>query len=68
VTDQFWLAATNERRTLRPVSTLELQLQVLRKAGCQKIFREKVSGVGREAARRRGIHFGRLRKLNYEQA
>jgi len=27
---------------------LDLQMQVLRKAGCKKIFREKVSGVSRE--------------------
>jgi len=40
---------------------LDLQLQALRKAGCQKVFGEKISGVGREAARRLVIHFGRLR-------
>jgi DNA invertase Pin-like site-specific DNA recombinase len=27
---------------------LDLQMQVLRKAGCKKIFREKVSGASRE--------------------
>ena len=27
---------------------LDLQLQALRKAGCQKIFREKLSGASRE--------------------
>jgi DNA invertase Pin-like site-specific DNA recombinase len=40
---------------------LDLQLQTLRKAGCQKVFCEKVSGVGREAAKRRRIQFGRLK-------
>ena len=30
---------------------LDLQLQVLRKAGCKKIFREKVSGSSRERRR-----------------
>jgi DNA invertase Pin-like site-specific DNA recombinase len=27
---------------------LELQVQALRKAGCKKIFREKISGASRE--------------------
>jgi hypothetical protein len=48
--------------------TLDLQLPALRKAGCQKIFREKVSSVSRKAARRQEIHLGRLRKPNDEQA
>jgi DNA invertase Pin-like site-specific DNA recombinase len=97
------------------VSTLEqnldLQLRALEKAGCKKIFREKVSGsnrerqslsepwasdttthagkmimtifagiaeferdlirertgAGREAARKRGVRFGRPRKLSVDQ-
>jgi hypothetical protein len=31
-----------------PGQNLDLQLQALRKAGCKKIFGEKVSGVSRE--------------------